>query len=64
MVIRSFWRVDSIWHPNAWIADAVQMTEVAQALAYLHGQRVVHGDITDVRDKEFRVFLHQLISYR
>jgi hypothetical protein len=30
------------------MADTVQMTEVAQALVYLHGQKVVHGDINEV----------------
>jgi serine/threonine protein kinase len=29
-------------------ADYEQMTEVADGLEYLHGQKVVHGDINDV----------------
>jgi serine/threonine protein kinase len=52
MLIHFFWRVDSLRHSSAGIADAVQMTEVAQALVYLHEQRVVHGDINEVRDNQ------------
>jgi hypothetical protein len=64
MLIRSFWRVGSLRHASAWIDDAVQMTEVAQALVYLHEQRVVHGDINEVRDNQSLVWTHQLIVFR